>query len=221
MIVHFALPMTYRCRRAVIAALLFGLFLLPAPALARQADEPLRAEPAGQAEGGDVGQEVIEEAHEVDWLQPIGKTVNFAILAGVLIYFARAPISRYLTGRGETIRRDLTDAAALRQSAESQLQAVRSRLAELPGELAALEAGGREELAHEQARMTEVTAREREKMLESTRREIDIQQRLARRQLIEHTADLAMGLARRRIEASITDEDQARLVDRYASEVRS
>jgi F-type H+-transporting ATPase subunit b len=213
--------MTYRCRRAVMAALIIGLFLLPAPALARQAETSVQDEAVRQDEAIDVGQELIEEAHEVDWLQPIGKTFNFALLAGVLIYFARAPISRYLTGRSEAIRRDLAEAAALRRSAESQLQAVRSRLAELPGDLVALEAGGREELAHEQARMTEATARERAKMLESTHREIDIQRRLARRQLVEHTADLAMGLARRRIETSITAEDQARLVDRYASEVRS
>jgi F0F1-type ATP synthase membrane subunit b/b' len=63
--------------------------------------------------------------------------------------------------------------------------------------------------------------REREKLLESTRREIELQSRVARRDLVEHAADLAMDLARTKIAAEITPDDQGRLVDRYAAEVRS
>ena len=69
--------------------------------------------------------------------------------------------------------------------------------------------------------MKAATEKVRAQLLERTRREIDFQFRQARRALQAHAADLAIKLARRRIEAAITPEDQLRLVDRYVAEVRA
>jgi F0F1-type ATP synthase membrane subunit b/b' len=159
--------------------------------------------------------------HEAGWMPTIAKVVNFAALVGILGYFLRAPLTHYLVDRHGAIRRDLSEAQAVRASAEAQLAAVRARLSELPAELAALEARGRTELAEERERMKAATAAEREKLLDRTRREIDLQFRVARRDLLEHTADLAMSRAKARIAQTITPDDQARLVARYAAEVHS
>jgi F0F1-type ATP synthase membrane subunit b/b' len=78
-----------------------------------------------------------------------------------------------------------------------------------------------DELAHERTRLQATTAAERVKLLDRTRRDIDLRFRVARRELVEHTADLAIRIARSRIEREITADDHARLVDRYAQEVRS
>ena len=43
--------------------------------------------------------------------------------------------------------------------------------------------------------------------------------RIARRQLTEHAAALAVAVAEQRIRRAITPEDQIRLVDRYASQL--
>ena len=48
-----------------------------------------------------------------------------------------------------------------------------------------------------------------------------MQLRIAKRELTEHAADLAIGVARERIDSRITDDDQARLVDRYVSQVKT
>ncbi len=69
--------------------------------------------------------------------------------------------------------------------------------------------------------MKEVTARERDRLLERTRRDIDLQFRLARRALLEHTAELSISLARRRVERRITSDDHRRLIDQYAAEVHA
>jgi F-type H+-transporting ATPase subunit b len=175
-----------------------GLLLIGAPEL------------AAAEEGGDQGA-----------LQTIAKLVNFAALVGILVYFLKAPITRYLADRTETVRRDLVAAETLRTTAQHQLADVEARLAALPGELEALAARGRDELSRERERLKASMLREREKLLESTRREIELQSRVARRDLVEHAADLAMDLARTRIAGEITPEDQGRLVDRYAAEVRS
>jgi F-type H+-transporting ATPase subunit b len=85
----------------------------------------------------------------------------------------------------------------------------------LPAEIEALTAQGAQEIAQEEARITQTAEVERQRLLEQTRREIDLQLRIAQRELVAHAADLAVGVATERIKKNITDEDQARLVDRY------
>lgn len=188
---------------------------MAAPSAAPDHSAALAAAPqAGEAEAAQEG-----EAGE-GWGATIWKIINFAILAGALWYFLRTPVSSYLRSRDETIRRDLVEAASLRTAAEEQLAEVRARLAALPAELETLRQRGQEELAAERVRMQEASAHARDALLERTRREIDLQFRLARRDLVAHTTDLAMRLARARLERTITADDQARLVDRYAAEVR-
>ena len=43
--------------------------------------------------------------------------------------------------------------------------------------------------------------------------------RVATRELLELTANLAVGVASERIKKSITPEDQARMIDRYAAQL--
>ena len=202
----------------VLCAVLIG-FAAPSGSRLVAASPDATASIAQEHETGAKGEQA--EGGEHGWAGTIAKAVNFALLVGALVYFLRSPIATHLRTRSETIRKDLVDAANLRTEAERQLSDVRSQLAALPAELSLLRQRGEEELAGERARMQAATARVREQLLERTRRDIDFQFRQARRALVEHTADLAVGLARKRIERDITPEDQARLVDRYAAGVTS
>ncbi len=161
------------------------------------------------------------DGEDSGWSSTVAKAVNLAVLIAVLAYFLKTPIVGYLRTRRETIRKDLVDAASLRAVAEQQLADVRTRLSTLPAEVDALRRRGQDELAAERERLADATVREKAKVLDRTQREIDSQLRSARRQLTEHAAELTMTLARKRIERDITPEDQARLIDRYASEVRA
>lgn len=162
-----------------------------------------------------------ENASSHEWTMLAGKIVNFAILVGALVYLLRSPIVGYLKNRGLAIRKDLADAAAVRAAAETQLSSVRSRLAGLPAELDLLRRRGEEEVAGEQRRMKEAADQERQHLIDRARRDIDIQLRVARRMLLEHSAELAVSLTRDRVQREITSDDQARLIDRYASEVHA
>jgi F0F1-type ATP synthase membrane subunit b/b' len=173
------------------------------------------AAPAGEAhpEG---------EAHaEAGWLPTVARVFNAAILAGTLVYFLRAPLAQYLGGRSASVRQDLVTAAATREAAHRQLQEIDERLAALPGELAALRARGAQEIAAEQARIQEAANADRNRVLEQTRREIDLQVRVAQRELIAQASQLAVGVAGERIRRNITDADQIRLVDRYVEQVKA
>lgn len=189
---------------------------LTVPVFAAQTGGPNAQEtPAGKEASGD--------AHEEGsgWLATIAKTVNFALLVGVLVYFLRAPLMGYLDGRIGKVREDLVAAAQTRETAARQLAEIDARLKALPLEIETLKQRGAEDLIAERARIEQAAEAERQRLLEQTRREIDTRLRVARRELVELTADLAVGVARDRITATITPDDQARLVERYATQLKA
>lgn len=178
---------------------------------AEQHAEPATTKEASAATEG--------EAHEEGWGAVIAKTVNFAILVGVLVYYLRAPLAGYLTGRITKVREDLVTAAQTRETASRQLAEIETRLKALPSEIEALKRRGAEDIAAERVRIEQAAEVERQRLLEHTRREIEMRLRVARRELLELAANLAVGVASDRIVRSITPDDQARLIDRYAAQL--
>lgn len=166
------------------------------------------------AEGG-------EGAHEESLWPLVGKIVNFAILAGTVFYFARKPLAGYIVSRRAQVRSDLVAAEAMKTTAAAQIAEMDAKLAALPAELEALKARGRQEIAAEQQRIRQLADAERARLLEQAAREIEQRTRLAERELVEHAANLAVEVARMKIQTQITDADQARLVDRYLAEVKT
>ncbi len=161
------------------------------------------------------------EEHGGGLVDTIARLVNFAIFAGTLFYFLRSPIRKYLADRSSQVRSDLVNAAELRQAAAAQIAEIDRKMKALPGELEALRAQGAEEISAEEARIGAAAAAERNRLLEQTRREIDLQVKVAERELVSHAADLAVGIASERIKKTITDEDQKRLIDRYVRQLKS
>ena len=145
---------------------------------------------------------------------------NFIIFVGILYYFLNQPLRDYLANRSSTIRKDLVEAAELKASATAQLATIEQKLQALPGELTALRTRGAEEIKSEEQRIAAAAAADRDRLLEQTRREIDLQVRLAKKEILEHAADLSVQLATERIKKEVTPEDQSRLVDRYLEQVK-
>ena len=216
--------------RLLLAALVLAAVAIGTPAPARAQDHAPAAAPAAQPGhdaaakpqgAADVPQatEEHEAPHDAGWMPTIAKVVNFAILVGVLVYFLRAPLAGYLTGRIAKVREDLVTAAQTRDTASRQLAEIDAKLRALPAELEALKRRGAEDIAAERVRIEAAAEAERRRLLEHTRREIDMRMGVARRELLELTANLAVGVASERIRTSITADDQARMIDRYAAQL--
>lgn len=211
-----------RSLRPVVLAVLLAA-TLPIGALAAAQHEAAQPAPAAQhdpSQHGAQGGEHAEAPHEQTWLQTLAKVANFALLAGALVYFLRAPIAAHLASRETQIRRDLVTAAEMRATATAQLAEIEKKLQSLPAELDALRRQGAADVDAEQARIAQAAAAERERLIEQTRREIDMRLRVARRELTEHAAALAINMAEQRIKRSITPADHLRLLDRYTSQLR-
>jgi F-type H+-transporting ATPase subunit b len=201
--------------RLTLAAFLIAVAAIAAPAVR------LSAAPQQPAHATEAASQGHEEAPSHDsWKPAIAKTVNFVILIAVLVYFLRTPVMGYLNGRIGKVREDLVTAAQTREAASRQLAEIDSRLKALPTEIEALKRRGAEDIAAERARIEEEAQVERRRLLEHTRREVEMRLRLAKRELLELTATLAVNIASDLITRSITPDDQARLVDRYAAQLR-
>lgn len=211
--------------RASVGAFLLAAVLLTFAPVASGSDGAQEHSPT--AAPAHAGQEVHEaEAEHHD--ESIGGMIrgmawpvaNFIIFLGVIYYFANQPMKEYLATRSSTIRKDLVEAAELRATATAQLATIEQKLQALPGEITALRTRGGEEIKAEEQRIAAAAAADRERLLEQTRREIDLQVRLAKKEILEHAADLSLQLATERIRKEVTPEDQSRLVDRYLDQVK-
>ena len=200
----------------------FAAFVLIAmagvPMLARAA-QPHEAAPAADHAPAAGDHAAAEGPHEQTTLQTLAKLANFALMAGVLVYFLKSPLTAHLKSRAAHIRQDLVTAAEMRAAASAQLADIDQKLKGLPAELDALRAQGARDVAAEQARIAAAADVERTRLLEHTRHEIETRLRVARRELTAHAAQLAVNVAEARIRQSITPEDQLRLVDRFTTQL--
>jgi F-type H+-transporting ATPase subunit b len=189
---------------------------------APQTPQPPTAQGAQPAHPPATGEEHAkgEEDHGNPVVTMIARLFNFVVLVGGLVYFLRAPIAAYLSSRSTQIRQELVTAKEMRNAATAQLAEIDRKMAALPGELESLRRQGAEDVKAEEKRIAEAAAHERNRLLDQTRREIETRLRVAKRELTEHAAQLAVQVAEQRIKRSITSEDQLRLVDRYASQLR-
>ncbi len=215
----------HSCARWLVlaAAMLAIVWLAGRPA---RAQEPAHEQPPAAAHGESAQAAVAHEspegeAHEESIWPFVGKIFNFTVLVGGLIYLLRKPFGEYLTRRGGELRAELSAAQTLKAEATARIAEIEARMKTLPAELEALGARGRADIAAEEQRIREVAATEKQRLLDQAAREIDHRMRIARRELVEHAADLTIDVARTKIRNEITDADRSRLVDRYLSQVTS
>ena len=204
-------------RKVSMALLVVVLIAFSGPAFAQE--HAAATQPAGEhaAEGEHAGEHSI-----TDMILGMGWPVaNFIIFVGVIYYFGNGPLKEYLATRSATIRKDLVEAAELKAAANAQLATIERKLQALPGELTELRTRGADDIVAEEKRIAAAAEADRERLLEQTRREIDLQVRLAKKDILEHAAHLSVQLATERIKKETTPADQDRLVDNYLNQVKN
>jgi F-type H+-transporting ATPase subunit b len=143
----------------------------------------------------------------------LGKTLNFLLLFGGLAFVLVKPIRAFLVARIESVRKTLAQASSSRAEAERQLEGVGARLAGLSEEARRIREGGESLGLKDKVRIADLAAREAEKIKAMAREEIEARALASRRELLRYAAELAVSLARSRIERRLTPELQSRLID--------
>jgi len=149
------------------------------------------------------------------WIETVGRWFNLLILFGVIYYFARTPVSQFLSSRREGIRKEIKDAHAARDEAEQKLALMEARMRGLESELEEMRRQAQQEAELEKKRIVDQAREESGKILAASEKEIDGLTRAARQNLRDYAVELSMEMATKKIAAQMDSERQNRVIDRF------
>jgi F-type H+-transporting ATPase subunit b len=226
-----------RGRMAVLASLFF-LFLLSYSARA-QANPPSRSpehsarptnqEPAKEAAGAEEDEQA-QFRHSAS-VQTVAKVtglsldhaywlcvaLNFAIVAGAVVYLSKKNLPGMFRNRTASIQKAMQEARQASEDANRRLAEIETRLSRLDSEIAGMRATAEKDAVAEEARIKAAAVEDGRKIVESAEQEIAAAAKLARRELTNYAANLAVSVAARQIKVDPAT-DQA-LVQGFAREL--
>lgn len=144
----------------------------------------------------------------------LGKVVNSLILFGGLTYLLYKPIKKFLGDKADEIGRSLKEADASRKDAEQRLGDVKIRTKKIAEEVQAIAETGMTEADRTKKTILETARKEAERVKNLTNQEIEMLIRAGTQDLREYAAELAISLARERIQKKIAPGDQSALIDK-------
>lgn len=145
--------------------------------------------------------------------------LNFAVIAGTLIYLSKKKLPGVFRDRTASIQQAMQEARKASEEANRRLGEIETRLSRLDSEIAGMRATAEKDAVAEEARIKTAAEEDARKIVESAEQEIAAAAKLARRELTNFAADLAVSLAARQIKVD-TATDQA-LVRGFAQELSS
>jgi F-type H+-transporting ATPase subunit b len=143
--------------------------------------------------------------------------LNFAIVAGAIVYFSKKNLPGMFRNRTAFIQKAMQEARQASEDANRRLAEIETRLSRLDSEIAGMRATAEKEAVAEEARIKAAAEEDGRKIVESAGQEIAAAAKLARRELTTYAANLAVSLAARQIEVDAAT-DQA-LVQGFAREL--
>jgi F-type H+-transporting ATPase subunit b len=141
--------------------------------------------------------------------------LNFAILAGAVLFFLAKNLPKTFRQNRENIQHQLTDARTATQQANERLAAIEQRLSRLDGEIAAISQQAEKESVADEARIKASIEAERVRIVEATAKDIAAASSAAQRELKRFAAGLAVDRAAQRI--VLTEDDDRALLREFTS----
>lgn len=202
-----------------------------------------QSEPAHQSIGGELAKETREAAGEeeeenanlkhavpVQWIaRKLGWSVhgthlaltgvNFAIIAIIVLWAARKFLPGMFHARTDSIQQALQEARVASQDANRRLGDIETRLRQLDVEIGRMQSTAESEAAAEESRIQKAAEEEVRKVVLAAEQEIAAAAKQARRELSNHTANLAIALAGKQIHVD-SNTDQV-LVSTFAAKLAS
>lgn len=143
------------------------------------------------------------DLHSAYWL---AIAINFAVIAGAIIWFAKSSLPGMFRTRTESIRKTMDEAQRASADASRRLGDIESRLSRLDDEMAAMRSSAEEEAVGEETRIRAAAAEEARKIEEAVGQEIAAATRLAQHELKAYAAELAVSLAEKRIQVDASTD---------------
>ncbi len=183
-----------------IAACMAGVLLFAVIAAAEEA-----AEGAGEA-----------MTFMGDWLP---RLVNFAIIAGVVVYFMRKPARDFFRNRTAEIAKALQESKEARERAVAALTEMERKIKDLEAETARMVAEAQTRSEKDKHALIEEGRKVAQEVQAQVKQGIDIEVQKAKTTLAAEAALLSLDLAEGMIKQKIGVKDHERMVKEYISNV--
>jgi len=145
--------------------------------------------------------------------------VAFGITFWVLKRYAFGPVQKLIDERRDRIRQSIEEADRARDEARSLLEEHRALIGQAKGEAEGILADARKVADSQRERLRGELEEDRQRRLEETQRQIDQATQQALAELQRSVAVLSVMAAEKVTRKSLTDEDQARLIDEALAEI--
>lgn len=145
----------------------------------------------------------------------IFKWINFAIVAGVLLWLCLKKGPAFFSGRAAAISSAIAKATAAKAAADAQLREAETKLANLQKEVAELRAFAARESAAEVERLRAATQSDALKIAAAAKAEIEAAERTARQELKALAATLAVNGAESLLAKQLTPKAQESLISSF------
>lgn len=146
--------------------------------------------------------------------------IDFAIFAGLIVYFGRKPIAAMLDQRYKTVAADIEQAKVLRDQAQAKHEEYRLRLERLEDELTKVMDDVKAGTQHEVERILNDAQREAERIASDERARLAQESKKIRQELAAHAAKMALELAEKQVrERLAAPAAQDKLVQRNLQEL--
>jgi len=149
----------------------------------------------------------------------LARFINFAVLAGVMIFLLRKPIKNFFSGRSEQIRKDFEELDVRKIQAQEQLQQIRKKLDEIEQERDNIIAQFVKEGEAEKKKIIDNAKAVSERIEEQAQLTIQQEIQKAKDGLKEEISELATRMAEEIISKNIQPDDEDRLIKEYIQKV--
>jgi len=145
----------------------------------------------------------------------IFKWINFAIVAGVIVWVFGKKLPPVFRKKAEAISSAIANATSARAAADAQLREAETSLANLQKEVAELRAFAERESAAEVERLRAATETDTQKIAAAAKAEIEAAERSARLELKALAANLAVDGAETLLAKQLTPKAQESLISDF------
>jgi len=160
-----------------------------------------------------------EEAHSSLVKEYAYKIINFVLIFGIIIYFARKPIKNMLKQRAEMIEKTLKEAQEAKEVAQKALQEAQTRLQTKDKEIQEILQVSKQAGEQEKARLIEESERLKERIFEQAKVNIEYELKGAKDALKAEAVEIAMELAEKKIKEKLTKEEQEKLLQESLTKI--
>lgn len=139
---------------------------------------------------------------------------NFVVLAALVGWFLAKTLPKTFRDRNTAIQKDLVDARTATEEASARLNSVEERLSKLDEQIAALRTQAEKDSAQDEQRIRAGVEEDKRRIVAAAEQEIAAATALARRQIQQYAAELAIDQAARKL--VVTAETDRLLVRDFA-----